>query len=101
MGQIARFRFEIEPGDYVLTPDIDTEWLHVGVMQEGHSYVPHPKGGCHYMHWRPVKWLNRVCRADFAIPFQASTPFDAGRASPQWRHESRGVRISGWMRHCG
>ena len=25
VGQIARFRFEIEPGDYVLTPDIDTE----------------------------------------------------------------------------
>lgn len=72
VGQIARFLLEIEPGDHVLTPDSDTEWLHVGVMQAGYSYVPEPKDGCHYRHRRPVKWLKRVRRADFSIPFQAS-----------------------------
>src|SRR5262245_54117219 len=38
VGQIARFLFEIEPGDYVITPDADTELLHVGIVEPANSY---------------------------------------------------------------
>ena len=35
VGQIARFLFDIQPGDYVITPAADTEWLHYGRVAAG------------------------------------------------------------------
>ena len=32
VGQIARFLFDIKAGDYVITPDADTELLQYGVV---------------------------------------------------------------------
>jgi predicted Mrr-cat superfamily restriction endonuclease len=72
VGQIARFLFDIQPGDYVITPDADTELLHVGVMQPSPAYF-FDKGsdGCRFHQRRPVKWLpGTFKRSSFSVPFQ-------------------------------
>lgn len=73
VGQIARFRFEISPGDYVITPDRNTERLHYGVVKD----VPYEfftgEDGCPYRHRRPVAWAKHPVRRDeFSVPFQNS-----------------------------
>ena len=57
VGQIARFLLEIHPGDFVITPAADTEWLHYGNVQPAPSYV-YAAGddGCPYRHRRRVAW---------------------------------------------
>ena len=72
VGQIARFLLEIQPGDYVITPAADTEWLHYGKVEQDPSYV-YAVGddGCPYRHRRRVAWApQRLKRGDFSVPFQ-------------------------------
>src|ERR1035437_4442129 len=72
VGQLARFLFEIQPKDYVITPDADTELLHIGVAQTSPTYF-YDAGddGCRYRHRRPVKWLTGTFKRNaFSIPFQ-------------------------------
>lgn len=72
VGQIGRFLLEIKPGDYVITPAADTEWLHYGVVSPNpiYSYVPNDSA-CPYTHRRHVVWSkNPVRRGDFSVPFQ-------------------------------
>lgn len=72
VGQIARFLLEIAPGDYLITPAADTEWLHYGQVQSDPTYI-YAAGddGCPYRHRRRVSWSqNRLKRADFSVPFQ-------------------------------
>jgi predicted Mrr-cat superfamily restriction endonuclease len=72
VGQIARFLFEIKPGDYVITPDPDTEWLHYGIVQADPPYFyANGQDGCPFLHRRPVKWHpERIKRSQFSVPFQ-------------------------------
>lgn len=72
VGQVARFLFDIRPGDYVITPAADTEWLHVGVVLDEPSYVfGGIDDGCPFPHRRRVKWLpDAYQRASFSVPFQ-------------------------------
>ena len=72
VGQIARFLFDIQPGDYVITPDANTELLHIGVVQSTPSYIfSDGSDGCAFQHRRPVKWLpNTFKRSAFSVPFQ-------------------------------
>jgi restriction system protein len=72
VGQIARFLFEIRDGDYVVTPALDTEWLHYGEVAPGPSYYfSTTEDGCRYRHRRRVKWNEkRLKRGDFSVPFQ-------------------------------
>ena len=72
VGQLKRFLFEIQPKDYVITPDADTELLHIGVVQSSPFYFYDNGGdGCRYRHRRPVKWLaGTFMRSAFSIPFQ-------------------------------
>lgn len=72
VGQIARFLFEIQAGDYVITPDADTELLHVGVVQaKPPYYFGEVSDGCRFRHRRPVKWLpGTYKRSAFSVPFQ-------------------------------
>ena len=72
VGQIARFLFDIEAEDYVITPDADTELLHIGVVQPTPPYFfADGKDGCQYRHRRPVKWLpGTFKRSAFSVPFQ-------------------------------
>lgn len=72
VGQIARFLLDIQPGDYVITPAADTEWLHYGQVASDPSYV-YAAGddGCPYRHRRRVHWAGkRLKRGDFSVPFQ-------------------------------
>lgn len=72
VGQIARFLLEIQPGDYVITPAADTEWLHYGQVEPDPSYfIASDKDGCPYRHRRRVKWAkDTISRSGFSVPFQ-------------------------------
>jgi restriction system protein len=72
VGQIARFLFDIQPGDYVITPDSNTELLHVGIVEPSPSYFfSDGRDGCPYHHRRRVKWLpGTFNRSAFSVPFQ-------------------------------
>lgn len=72
VGQIARFLLEMQPGDYVITPAIETKKLHYGVLQEKPAYFHFDKSdGCPFRHRRPVDWEKAPAnRYDFSIPFQ-------------------------------
>ncbi len=72
VGQISRFLFDIQAGDYVITPDGDTELLHVGVIGPDPSYFySDATDGCRFRHRRRVKWLpGTFKRSAFSVPFQ-------------------------------
>jgi hypothetical protein len=73
VGQIARFLCEIQPGDYVITPASDTEWLHHGrVATQPSSYYYAPDDAkCPFPHRRRVEWAkDRLKRSEFSVPFQ-------------------------------
>lgn len=72
VGQIARFLFDIQAGDFVITPDSDTELLHVGVVEPSPSYFfSDGSDGCPFHHRRRVKWLaGTFKRSAFSVPFQ-------------------------------
>lgn len=71
VGQIARFLLEIKPGDYVITPDSNTDYIHYGVMGKEPPYLADGKDGCPYLHRRRVKWHTApIQRSQFSVPFQ-------------------------------
>jgi restriction system protein len=72
VGQMARFLFDIQAGDYVITPDADTELLHIGVVEPSPVYFyGDDSDGCRFLHRRPVKWLpGTFKRSAFSVPFQ-------------------------------
>jgi Restriction endonuclease len=72
VGQIARFLLEIKAGDYVITPALDTEWLHYGRVGADPSYFfATTEDGCRYRHRRHIEWAkDRLKRGDFSVPFQ-------------------------------
>ena len=72
VGQIARFLLEIQPGDYVITPAADTEWLHYGKVLSNPTYVyADGKDSCPYRQRRRIEWSKeRLRRSDFSVPFQ-------------------------------
>lgn len=72
VGQLARFLFDISPDDFVITPDANTELLHVGILKSSPAYF-YDSGtdGCLYRHRRPIKWLpGTFKRSAFSVPFQ-------------------------------
>jgi len=75
VGQIGRFLLEMQPGDYVVTPAVDTEWLHYGTLgPDSGYYFSSTDDGCRYPHRRKVVWAkDRLRRGDFSVPFQRST----------------------------
>lgn len=74
VGQIARFLLEIKPGDYVITPAADTDYIYYGTIPEGKSYFhADDSDGCPYIHRRKVTWNTKpVLRSLFSVPFQNS-----------------------------
>ena len=71
-GMIATFALDIKPGDYVITPRSNTEWLEYGLVQaESLYYVPKPADGCPFPHRRKAEWAEKPLRRwDLSIPFQ-------------------------------
>jgi restriction system protein len=72
VGQIARFLLEIQPGDYVITPDEDTEFLYYGKVPAENSYFHSlVDDACPYRQRRHIEWVKeRIRRSDFSVPFQ-------------------------------
>lgn len=72
VGQIARFLLEMKPGDYVITPDSDTELLHYGQIAPDPSYIfANGDDGCPYLHRRRVTWAKETLkRSGLSVPFQ-------------------------------
>src|SRR5690606_25209192 len=68
----ARFVLEMQPGDIVLTPPVDTEWLHFGrVAPEPSYYLASGDDGCPYRQRRRVVWSKeRINRGQLSVPLQ-------------------------------
>ncbi|MBN2745226.1 MAG: restriction endonuclease [Bacteroidales bacterium] len=72
VGQISRFLFDIKPGDYVITPAKDTEYVYYGIVQDDPYYFAKPgEDECPYLHRKKVKWEKEpIQRSQFSVPFQ-------------------------------
>ncbi|MEM0342773.1 MAG: restriction endonuclease [Thermoplasmata archaeon] len=73
VGQIYRFLLDMQAGDYVITPDADTEYIHWGTLDDKPYYFETKDDDVPYRHRRRVKWHREpVRRASFSVPFQNS-----------------------------
>lgn len=74
VGQISRFLFDIQPGDYLITPPANTEFINYGIVaDEPPYYEANPTDGCPYRHRRRIKWHpHPIARSSFSVPFQNS-----------------------------
>lgn len=69
VGQIARFLFEIRPGDIVVTPTLENEKLAVGRVTSEYYYKIDTD--CPFPHRRAVDWnKEQVLRSTLSIPLQ-------------------------------
>ena len=71
-GQIATFALDVKPGDYVITPRSETEWLDYDrVLDEPLYHALDADDGCPFSHRRKVDWASEPLRRwDLSIPFQ-------------------------------
>lgn len=69
VGQIARFLFEIQPGDIVVSPTLENEKLAVGKVTGGYYFEA--DSACPFPHRKPVEWCKEtVLRSTLSIPLQ-------------------------------
>ncbi len=74
-GQVWRFFAEIQAGDFVVTPELQSRWLRFGRVAQNPSYYyePAPMDGCRYPHRRRVAWSDkRIDRSELSVPFQSA-----------------------------
>lgn len=64
LGQVGRFLFDIEPGDYVITPDMDPQTLHYGVINSDRYFHTEQDDGGSSFHRLRVDWSPRTVRRD-------------------------------------
>ena len=70
-GQLARFLWEIQPGDYVLTPKRDSQILIYGKVMEEPYYYAGPSTDHPQPHRRRVQWAQEeLSRTNFSSPAQ-------------------------------
>ncbi|WP_420592720.1 restriction endonuclease [Robiginitalea biformata] len=71
VGQIARFLLEISPGDYVITPAQNTEYIYYGIVLKDPYFFADRSDGCPFLHRKKVKWHPEpILRSQFSVPFQ-------------------------------
>ena len=72
VGQIAWFLLEIRPGDYVITPAADTEFLYYGkVLSDPAYFYFDGNDSCPYRQRLRIGWRkDQLRRSDFSVPFQ-------------------------------
>ena len=99
VGQISRFLFELHGGDFVITPSLDTEYLHFGrITPQSPYFEPVPTDGCPYNHRRHVVWCNElVKRNEFSVPFQNTIRSSLTVFSISQREEF--LEMIGFIRH--
>ena len=70
VGQLASFALEMREGDYVITPEANTEWLRYGRIT-GPCVSAVPDDGCPYRNRRSVRWADtRIRRPDLSDSLQ-------------------------------
>jgi len=60
LGQICRFRFEIQIGDYVITYNPEYRTYLIGEVMSDYKYIPESPGN--HNHVRDVKWIGKIDR---------------------------------------
>lgn len=72
VGQVSRFLFDIQSGDFVVTPSANPDVVYWGTMRdELYQFVSSPSDGCPYQHRRPVEWNGEAVRRSlFSVPLQ-------------------------------
>jgi len=69
VGQIARFLFEIQKGDIVVTPTLENEKLAVGKVTSDYYYEK--DSACPFPHRKRVQWCpDPVLRSALSVPLQ-------------------------------
>ena len=92
-GQLARFLWGIQPGDYVLTPKRDYQVFAYGKVLAPYYYVE-PSSNHTQPHRRKVQWAQEeLRRADFSIPAQGV--LRAWITVFQFPHEEEFLRMIG------
>ena len=76
VGMLWQF-LEMEPGDYVITPCSDSQWLYHGcVAALPYYYAPSDRDGCPFPHRRPVAWSGRrINLSEFSQELQEALEF--------------------------
>jgi len=64
-GQIARFRFELQKGDYAITYNPEYRYYPVGKIVSDYQYAPDSPGG--YNHIYKVEWLGKIPRDQLTL----------------------------------
>ena len=75
VGIFARFLFEMNVGDWILTPEINSRWLRYGQVTSDYYFESGPlnKDGFPYQHRRKVDWRPQpIDRAELSIPLQST-----------------------------
>ncbi len=73
IGNIARFRLEMQIGDWVITPEADVRWLRYGQVIGDYRYDPAANDDCRYHHRRDVIWQARpLYRYEFTQRFRSA-----------------------------
>ena len=63
-SQVARFHLEIKSGDYVLTPELDKEWVRYGRFDSETRYYQDEDDGLPHRNRRSVNWSSERLRRD-------------------------------------
>ncbi len=71
-GELARFAYDIQRGDIVITPCEDSRWLRFGDVLGDYEHVTPLEGDpCRYQHRRKVEWKPEVLdRTELSVPLQ-------------------------------
>ena len=78
-GMMSCFLFEIQAGDWVITPESDKNRLRYGEVQPGdYWYAPNAPDGCPYPMRRKIAWAEQPLKRDkLPVPFQNTLKFTA------------------------
>ena len=71
IGNISRFLFDIQIGDWVITPEANRRWLRCGQVIGGYCYESNAADACQYHHRRDMMWHgDRIDRQALSEPFR-------------------------------
>ena len=71
IGNISRFLFDIQVGDWVITPEDDRKWLRYGQVIGDYRYEASRRDHCPYRHRRDVLWsANKLARHSLSYALQ-------------------------------
>ena len=75
VGIFARFLFEMQVGDWILTPESNARWLRYGQITGNYWFeADAPQNDtCHYQHRRTVEWRpDQIDRTELSVSLQST-----------------------------